>query len=446
MRRAGLAPAVVLGAGVNLIEVVRSLALAGIPVAVVAPAGDAATRSRHAESITAWNWPARCSVVEETTLVDALVAFAARQRRRPPLLFTSDEALLFCSQHRDPLMGAFELNLPPAELVETLVDKGRFAALAQTLQLPVPKTKVVAAGDPPPDVSDLRFPLVVKPHWRSVAWHRIIDAKACLAESDAALHSLWPRVASTGAPLVIQEHVPGPESRVESYHVYRDRTGTTLAEMTGRKIRTLPIVNGHTTSLVVTDHQDVLCCGRAVVECLDLRGVAKLDFKRTPDDRLVLLEVNARCSLWHHPAARAGVNFPAIVYADLIGTPPTPSRARSGLRWVHPLDAVAARRSGETLRAWMRWARSCDTWAFWSWDDPLPLLSTLLATVWARVRDVHVIEHGGRRYGEPGRRLPARAHPDGRSSATAPRSAQPLAPRSSAPSAPSRPGTVHPSP
>ncbi len=389
VRRQPTSPAVVLGAGVNLIEVVRSLSLAGIDAAIVAPPRDPTSRSRHASSITTWDWPARRSVMEETALVEALLAFAARQPTPPPLLATSDEALLFCSRHRDPLAGGFELNLPPVELVEALVDKARFTTVAERFDLPVPRTMVIEpSAGPPPDVSCLRFPLVVKPHWRSPSWHEAIDAKACVIEDDAALRTLWPRITGTCTAFVIQEHIPGPESRVESYHVYRDRQGATLAEMTGRKIRTLPLVNGHTTSLVVTARQDVWCCGRAIVERLDLRGVAKLDFKRAPDGRLVLLEVNARCSLWHHPAARAGVNFPAVMHADLTGAPGPPATARPGLRWVHPLDAVAARRSGQPLHTWARWARTCDAWAFWDRDDPLPLIHALAATTGARLRQV----------------------------------------------------------
>ena len=44
---------------------------------------------------------------------------------------------------------------------------------------------------------------------------------------------------------------------------------------------------------------------------LGLRGVAKLDFKRTAAGELVLLEVNPRFNLWHLPGAVAGVNLPA---------------------------------------------------------------------------------------------------------------------------------------
>ena len=52
-----------------------------------------------------------------------------------------------------------------------------------------------------------------------------------------------------------------------------------------------------------------------------LTGVAKLDFKRDRSGKLHLFEINPRFTLWHHAAAIAGVNIPALVYADLTGAP-----------------------------------------------------------------------------------------------------------------------------
>jgi hypothetical protein len=71
-----------------------------------------------------------------------------------------------------------------------------------------------------------------------------------------------------------------------------------------------------------------------LVDALEwLTGGAKLDFKSAPDGRLLLLEINPRFNLWHHLGAVAGVNLPALVYADLVGLPrPATRPARAGAR------------------------------------------------------------------------------------------------------------------
>jgi D-aspartate ligase len=118
---------------------------------------------------------------------------------------------------------------------------------------------------------------------------------------------------------------------------------------------------GRTTAATVTDTDDVRRLGREVVSRLGLRGVAKVDFKRAPDGRLWLLEVNPRYTLWLHPAARAGVNIPAMVWADLSGqSRPPATPLRTGVSWCSSWDLQAARQWGLPLKEWL--------------DDPIPML------------------------------------------------------------------------
>src|SRR6185436_5231246 len=59
---------------------------------------------------------------------------------RPALYYGDDALLLLVSRHRAALAERFRFRLPDAALVETLVDKIRFAALARQLALPAPRT------------------------------------------------------------------------------------------------------------------------------------------------------------------------------------------------------------------------------------------------------------------------------------------------------------------
>lgn len=198
---------------------------------------------------------------------------------------------------------------------------------------------------------------------------------------------MWPSLAAGGMDLVAQELIPGPENRIESYHVYVDRGGGIAGEFTGRKIRTYPASCGHSTALEITDAADVTELGRGLIERLDLRGVAKFDFKRGPDGRLHLLEVNPRFNLWHHLGAVAGVNLPALVYADLAGLPrPAVARPRAGTRWCSIRDLAAARAAGIPLTTWLPWALGCEAKSAIAWDDPMPFLRGALAR-WFVPRD-----------------------------------------------------------
>jgi len=119
-----------------------------------------------------------------------------------------------------------------------------------------------------------------------------------------------------------------PDAPVESYHVYVDEQGKIAGEFTGRQIG---------TALETTHDADVQNAGRSIVQKVKLRGVASIDFQHGPDASLRLLRVAPWFTPWHQLGARAGVNLPALVYADLVGSDrPAAAVARTGVRGSAP--------------------------------------------------------------------------------------------------------------
>jgi predicted ATP-grasp superfamily ATP-dependent carboligase len=328
---------------------------------------------------------------QDQELVERLLRFAGGEPRPPVLFFQTDGDLLAVSRHRERLSQAFRLTIAASALVEDLVDKSRFQTLAAELGLPVPASHHVHPATDDPDAVDLTFPLIVKPLSRAFSeWAGVEpDSKAIRADDRAALAALWRELEKTDLDVLLQQLIPGGEERIESYHAYIDGDGATAGEFTGRKIRTYPTEYGHSTAVETTRMSDVTELGREVLRRLGLRGVAKVDFKRAPDGRLHLLEVNPRFNLWHNVGALAGVNLPALVYADLVGLRRPPSGpVREGVRWcIGWTDRRAARDVGLPLRAWLRFAASAEATSVPNRTDPLPfLLGVLGPRVARRVR------------------------------------------------------------
>jgi predicted ATP-grasp superfamily ATP-dependent carboligase len=369
------------------IETVRPLALAGIRSAVVAHPGDPARYSRFVDTVIEWIDPWS----EPTRLVDRLLEFARNQHERPILYYDSDWDLLLVSRYREPLAEGFRFVVAEPNLVEDLVEKERFQALAERLGLPVPRARSLRVDNGKiPDDLGLRFPLVIKPLTRQHAlWQPLSSAKAIQVGDPSQLRAVLRDLTAGGTDFLAQELVPGPETRIESYHAYVDADGNTAGEFTGRKIRTHPRGFGYSTALETTDDHRVADLGRDVVRRLGLRGVAKLDFKRADDGTLYLLEVNPRFSLWHHLGARAGLNLPQLVYCDLVGLPrPTIRPVRPGVRWCSPLrDRRAAREEGVSFLPWLRWTLGCDAKAALAWNDPGPAIGATAWRIRARLRD-----------------------------------------------------------
>jgi predicted ATP-grasp superfamily ATP-dependent carboligase len=353
-------------------DLVRPLHLAGVRCVAVVPPKSSVHHSRFVEASIDWADPWTAG----ERLADNLIRFAQTCPEPPVLFYEEDQDLLFVSRERDRLAKHLRFVVSEAALVEDLVDKARFDCLAKRLGLPVPRSRALTPlPDTPPDDLDLEFPVILKPLMRRGfhRWGQLAKGKALRVETADRLSRLWPQLIQSGLDLIVQELVAGPETHIESYHAYMDNSGAVVGEFTGRKIRTQPPEYGFSTAVEITRNADLVEVGREVIGRLGLRGVAKLDFKRTRDNRFVLFEVNPRFSLWHHPGALAGVNLPALVYADLTGRPRPPiSAVRPGVRWFDARhDMSAAHEHGLPLWRWLPWALRTETLA---WNDPMPFI------------------------------------------------------------------------
>jgi len=393
-RRRGAPPACVLGD----MDLIRPLGLAGIACVPVAPPGAATTYSRHTagrvEDVDQWTQADR--------QVELLLRFGRSQPEPPVLYYQADAPLLMVSRHRDRLREAFRFVIADADVVEGVVDKARFRELATRLELPVPRSVRLMTDADVDAVAELAFPVVVKPLTRNTRrWAAIGGAaKAVRVERPEDVVAIAAKLPGLGMDALVQELVEGSEARIESYHAYIDERGAVAGDFTGRKVRTLPPAYGHSTAVEITASPDVARAGLDVLRRLDLRGVAKLDFKRAPDGRLKLLEVNPRFNLWHYPGAVAGVNIPALVHADLTGAPrPRTTPARPGVRWcAPPADFKAARAAGLPLVRWLDFALRSETHQIIALDDPMPFVRGRLVprAIGAARRGSRAVSRGGR--------------------------------------------------
>ena len=357
-------------------DLVRPLGKAGINV-VTAPNTLPENRwSRH--TVGSFDLPDLWREPERT--VQALNQWAQSQPARPVLFYQTDSAVRLVSRYRSELAAEFDFVISEESLVEDLVDKARFAKRAEQLGLATPRTAIATCGSGAdrPDFDHWAYPVIVKPAVRDRGrdWSPIAGAakaQRCPAEVD--LVELLEKPSLAGMDVLVQEEVVGDEAQIWSYHAFVDPEGMTRAELTGRKIRTWPIEFGLSTSVEIVGEESVREAGRELLAALGFTGVVKVDFKRDPSGELIVLEVNPRFSLWHSPAALAGVNIPDLVYRYLVdgagSVDATLVDAVDGVRWCHPAnDYRAAMAQGMSRVRWLRFFQSTKARHAIHYDDP----------------------------------------------------------------------------
>jgi D-aspartate ligase len=387
------------------LSLVRALGRRGIPVA--------AAISQQRSPLA---WSRYCSATLHTSswvdeperAVAELVSWAREQAEPPVAFYQGDHDLLALSRQRELLTPHLRCVLPPAPLVEDLTDKLRFAALAARVLLPTPSTVTLERSQAVARAAGWKdFPCVLKPAVRTRWFGSALLAdcgnqKAVFVRDRAELERLLPLVECHETEVLLQAAIAGGEDRIVSYHAYVRPGGEVVAEFSGRKVRTAPRTYGLSTCVEITDDPEVKRLGRSVLERLAFSGVAKLDFKRSADDeRLYLLEINPRFSLWHHPGTVAGVCLPELVYRDCLepGSARASGALRRGVRWIAPREDLRAfaeyRAAGELSRlGWLREVLAADINEDLCFRDPMPGLFELAGIAQRRLE--RVVRRGAR--------------------------------------------------
>ncbi len=381
------------------LSIVRALGQRGIPVALAAPRGSTPSLSRYCRTLI----PTPSFVDDPDGAVDALIEWGKTQTPAPVVFYQGDHDLLALSRHRERLAPYLRCVLPRGRLVEDLVDKLRFAALAERLSLDVPRTQILERHMNIARVCQRweHFPCVLKPtlrmHWfgSDLQARATGTQKALRVENRQALLDLVPLIEEHETSLVLQAAIEGGEDRIVSYHAYVRPSGEVVTEFTGRKVRTSPRRYGVSTCVEITDDPRLKRLGREVMDRLEFSGVLKIDFKYDERDRKhYVLEVNPRFNLWHHPATVAGTCVPELVYNDCVepgGPPPPKPKLRPGVRWVTLRDDYHAfkeyRAAGElSAVGWLFDLATAEVNEDFRISDPVPGLVQLFGVAQRKLR------------------------------------------------------------
>jgi len=385
-------PAVVLGE----IGLVRCLGEWGVPCVVVACNKDhLAFASRYCmESVVVPSFEPDC---HET--LDLLLRIGRRLGKA--VLFCNGEPdFLFISKHRDSLSRYFLIDLPSEKQADLLVDKGLFYKMGAEYGFPIPRTwQPNDPGELELILSKIVYPCIVKPmqqvFWKSAAFQKRygLGIKALQAKDPEALRTLYRDLWTLHPGILIQEYIPGGDDHLYFFDTYFNARSEPLGYFIARRIRTYPIHCGIST-LAVTVHDPAIAkAALRVLQTIEYRGAAHLDFKiDSRDGSPRLLEINPRFGLAIDLGARAGVNLPMRAYLAQLGRPlHFKEEYQAGMNWIDTKSDLKAlqhyRKTEEwTIVRWLQSLRGPKMFRIWSVRDPGPAVTSTRRFIKRQIR------------------------------------------------------------
>jgi D-aspartate ligase len=353
---------VVIGAQVNGLGVVRSLAAAEVPTTVV----DTTLRS-------AAMWSLRCNsyFVERThgrPLIDGLLKLQQTIGQRPVLVLTDELAVNSISDHRVELGSRYHFRLPSPHMVVALGNKEAFQHFAEAHALPVPRTVIVKHEGDLAKIPQLGIPVIIKPADKlPVHLERLERLRVAGTMDDAT--ATCRRFLKLGETPVVQEWINGPDSNIYFALFHCGQSPKSRSIFFGRKLAAYPPQVG-STAICVPAPDAAAELGPPTEKFLDVtqyEGLGSLEFKWDAETRrFVIIEPTVgRTDLQEEIATLNGLNLPYIAYCYALGLPPPKQMQASPVAWRESFRSI---RSGAGLDM-----RTSD--GHWRLDDPLPVLA-----------------------------------------------------------------------
>jgi D-aspartate ligase len=371
--------ALIIEGNLNALTIARSLGRQGIPVWVASPPNIKLTSfSRYTRRTV--EWPNR----EFEAQAAFLMELAERHRLDQWVLFpTSDESAALLAKFHAVLSQRYRLSTPTWEILRWAYDKRLTYRLAAEQQVDYPST-IYPATEADLTAADLSFPAILKPATHAImnrftsdkAW-RAADREELLARYREARELIPPEL------ILVQEMIPGGGEAQFSYAALC-YDGKPIVSLTARRTRQYPVDFGYSSSLVETlDVPEIVAPSRRLLAAMRYTGIVEVEYKLDArNGRYKLLDINPRLWTWATLGARAGTDFPYLLWQMTTGKSVPEQTARTGVRWIRmSTDLLAAIhlifRGRLSPGEYWRSLRSPVEFSVVALDDPLPGLLDL---------------------------------------------------------------------
>jgi len=379
-------PAVVVGLDcITGLQTARILAGHGAPVVALArDRSHYCARTRVCERILEAD-------IGSEGLIQTLEALGPELKQKAVLYPCTDMSVLLISRNRERLRERYHVVLPPAEVIELLMDKVSFCTYAQKEGLPIPGTFFLRSrAEAERAASQLTFPCILKPPMKTPTWERHTRAKVFKVSTSEEFLEVYDRASPWAEMLMAQEWIEGDDADLYSCNCYFNAESQPLVTFVARKLRQWPPETGTSSLGEECRNEVVLQESIRLFQTVGYRGLGYVEMKRDRrTGKHYIIEPNVGRPTGRSAIAEAGgVDLLYTMYCDSVGWPLPTDREQKylGVKWVDLRrdfqSALHYWRRGElTLAGWWQSWSGRKAHAVLSWTDPAPFLNDLWRAV-----------------------------------------------------------------
>ena len=379
--------------GANPLGIARSLGRHKVPVYVLTPDRNTSVAwSRYVKKVLPLS-----SLKNSEEMWKRLENFLHEMGTRtdkPILIVTNESHYLDMEPIRELVEEHFNLVNPLEKVIHLAIKNHQFP-LATQAGFRVMETVVLRNTDDFVHVeSKLAFPVIVRP--MSNKMRDILEMKTALYENrDALREHLTPLLTDNNIELIAQEFVPGTDRDVVFFMASCEESGEPRLWLTGRKVRQSPPGRGVMASGVVDAIPDPVFIEKSKELCrlLGLRGFIGIECKQhAVSKEYVYIESSFRPEGFNSICLAAGVDLVWDSYLAALGKPcgaVPPEKYKGSWRYAElehgTMKTLKQQGDPDWWKVLLPLPRPV-TYAFFTWDDPLPFFHSLSTLVLRRFK------------------------------------------------------------
>jgi D-aspartate ligase len=359
-------PAVIAGAEINGLGVLRSLAKLHVPTIVLdVRQSMPAMRSGYGRKVVV-------QTLDGEIFIRELLRLRSQFTTNPVLFLTKERSVETVVAARERLREAYRFSMPDPQVMRMLMHKAEFQASAERSGFPVPRAVSFSDREQLVKAKDLRYPCVIKPVVKTPAYDTQFK-KAYRVDNYEELKVLLASIGSA-AEMIAQEWIEGGDDAIYFCLQYRSENGRTVESFVGRKLRSWPPQVGGTASCVpATEVAGTLSSlTDRFFSSVGFFGIGSMEYKRdSRSGEFYMIEPTVgRTDFQEEIATLNGVNIPGIAYRSELDLPVLPNDRKLAAAWaVASIDRWSCELQ-PALRGFPPGLRKYD--AIWRWSDPIP--------------------------------------------------------------------------
>lgn len=306
---------IVCGCGVPGYAVIRALANKNLHIiAITNNDKDIACLSKYVSEVARISRPDK----DDEKFV-ALLTSNRHQWEGALILETSDSKAVTLSKNKEALSNYYRIATPDWETLNLFIEKEKTYALAEECGIPFPRSIPLSGLDDLGKISEARYPSILKPV-RSFEFVSLFHVKNFKVNNEKELKEKFKLCVDAGQSMIFQEIIPGPDENIYKLHGYINSRAQMVGKFFYTKLRQNPPQFGVMRVGISTERNPgVEELTEKLLNHVNYRGYFNSEFKRDPRDGILkLIEVNCRMPRGGMLPTAAGVNYPWIIYSDLI--------------------------------------------------------------------------------------------------------------------------------